>query len=108
MKKCNQCMDSRCPLKLKNLPTEPCSKGREAINAAFKGEDPDQHCPWYINSAEHQFCFFKYMKDDGINHSTSTSKISQLLMLNDFEVKKIFQNFKRKYSMLFIEDSKDK
>lgn len=85
-------MDKRCPRKLKALPSSPCSEGKRAVDAARNNEEGG--CPWHVNDAGSYFCFFKYMHENP--QPTDTSKIASLLMIDDNEVKKIVQAFRRK------------
>lgn len=90
-------MDKRCPRKLENFPEGPCSEGKKAMTAARKGEHGG--CPWFVADAEASYCFFKYMADDG--RSIPTHRIARLLMIDDSEVKRVIQSFRRKVPELF-------
>jgi len=60
-------------------------------------------CPWFVADAESYYCFFRFMIDDGRN--VPTHRIARLLMIDDSEVKRVIQSFRRKVPMLFgIED----
>ena len=84
-------MDSRCPKKLAGLPTEPCPEGRKAVDEARKGCEGG--CPWFIADRESNYCYFKYMADNG--RATEPAKISRLLLIDDAEVKQIMSKFKK-------------
>ena len=79
-----------CPLKLKNLPTEPCSEGRKAVDAERKGETAG--CSWFVADAESNYCFYAYMANNG--NPDSSSKVARLLMIEESEVKKIEKAFR--------------
>jgi hypothetical protein len=53
-------------------------------------------CPWYVADAESNYCFFKYMADNG--QSIPTHRIARLLMVDDNEVKRVIQSFRRRMS----------
>lgn len=53
-------------------------------------------CPFFIADAESNFCFFKYMADNG--QSIPTHRIARLLMVDDNEVKRVIQSFRRRMS----------
>jgi hypothetical protein len=86
-------MDSRCPRKLKCLPTMPCQEGLKAVRCARDGKEGG--CPFFVNDPGSAYCFFKYMADNA-GTPTPDDKIARLLMINDAEVKKIVSNFKRR------------
>lgn len=85
-------MDSRCPKKLAALPSTPCDLGKEAVAAERRGET-HQGCPWFVNSRESNFCFFKMMADDG--RTLDTAEIARLLMVDDSEVKRVIARFRK-------------
>ncbi len=89
-------MDSRCPRKLKKYPDEPCPEGKKAVDLTKKGKVGG--CPFFINDAESCFCFFKYSIDDG--RSVPTHRIARMLMMDDLEVKRMIQSFKRRIHSL--------
>lgn len=85
-------MDKRCPRGLKCLPSKPCEQGREAVDAARQGKEGG--CPWFVADRESNYCIWKYLADDG--RPTDPAKIARLLMIDDSEVKKVVQAFKKK------------
>lgn len=85
-------MDARCPLKRKDFPSEPCPEGRAAVAAEKKGGHGG--CPWFVNDRESNYCFFKYMAQDG--RPVDPARIARLLMIDDEEVKDVVAMFKRK------------
>lgn len=90
-------MDERCPRKLKNLPCSSCPLGRAAVDAQRKGKSGG--CAWFVADPESHYCFFKLMQDDG--NALSTHRIARLLMIDDNEVKRTIQSFRRKVNILF-------
>jgi hypothetical protein len=85
-------MDSRCPRKLSSLPTTPCEEGRKAIDEARKGCQGG--CPYFVADRESNYCVFKYLADNG-NKPVQPHRIARLLMIDDAEVKRIINNFKK-------------
>ena len=85
-------MDDRCMRKLKCVPSKPCPEGRKAVDAARRGEVAG--CPWFVADAESNYCVWKYLSDGG--QPTDPAKIARLCMVDDSEVKKVLQGFKKK------------
>jgi hypothetical protein len=56
-------------------------------------------CPWFIADAESHYCFFKYMHDDG--RPTPPNRVARLLLIDDNDVKRIVQAFRRNVSQFF-------
>lgn len=96
-------MDCRCPLKLKTLPTEPCSEGRKAVDAARKGEEDG--CPWFVADEESNYCVWKYLADNG--RVTPTPQVARLCMISDKEVKQTITKFKKKFEEYIQEEHDD-
>lgn len=91
-------MDKRCPRGLRCLPSSPCDKGLGAIkDLRATGEISPGNCQWFVNDAQSQWCFFKYMADNN-NTETPDHRIATLLLEDDHQIKKIIQNFKRRAS----------
>jgi len=90
-------MDNRCPRKLKSYPQTCCPEGKKAVDAARQGKEAG--CPWYIASHEASFCWFKFSHDE--SRPVEPNRIAQLLMIDDSEVKRIIQAFRRKVPTLF-------
>lgn len=65
------------------------------MDLARDGKEGHGGCPWFINDPEANFCFFKYMADHGAREVEPT-KIAAKLMIDDSEVKRIVQGFKKK------------
>jgi hypothetical protein len=87
-----------CPLKLTKEPTEPCPRALERVHAIqAEGNkskaDPDSlpGCPWAINSAEHNYCFWNLYKD--LDHNPIPDKeICNLLGISQQTLEKTFQS----------------
>lgn len=65
-----------CPLGREYLPEAACAEGQPEN----KNEEP--RCQWWINSEEHQFCFWRYIKDksdaDGVMKELVQSELAAL------------------------------
>jgi hypothetical protein len=83
--------DPRCPRKLSSPPETACPEGKKAVDLARDGKHGG--CPFFINDRESNFCFFKFMSDNGQQVDTAT--IARLLMMDDAEVKKIIAKFRK-------------
>lgn len=71
------------------------------MTASRKGETGG--CSWFVADAEAHYCFFRFMIDDG--RDVPTHRIARLLMIDDSEVKRVIQSFRRKVPTLFgVED----
>jgi hypothetical protein len=93
-------MDPRCPRRLKTLPKAPCGFGKRSIDSIRKNrKDGHLGCQFFIADPESNYCFFKFMADDG--RPVPTHRIAHLLMMDDNEVKKIVQNFRKSIPDLF-------
>lgn len=90
-------MDKRCPRKLNDYPDSACSEGKKAMESARKGEQGG--CAWFVADAGSCYCFFKQMADDG--RAMPAHRIARLLMIDDSEVKRVIQSFRRKVPTLF-------
>jgi hypothetical protein len=90
----------RCPLKLKNLPTEPCPEGRKAIDAARRGEVAG--CDWFVADEESCFCCWKYLADNG--RPTPVPQVARLCMISDKEVKQTISKYKKKFEEYLSEE----
>lgn len=70
-----------CPIANQYLPESPCPQGRPSVDASGKIlEEPK--CAWWIASAEHNFCFWRYVKDksdvDGVMKELVQSELAAL------------------------------
>jgi hypothetical protein len=54
---------SECPRALICLPKYPCELGKPKFNNKGNLMNKEKLCPWYINSPEHNYCYWKYMND---------------------------------------------
>jgi hypothetical protein len=52
-----------CPRLLQYLPEACCDKGKPDINDKSGRIQNEPECQWWINSEEHHYCFWKYIKD---------------------------------------------
>jgi len=74
------------------------------MQASRKGETAG--CPWFVADPESHYCFFRYMADDG--RSVPTHRIARFLMIDDNEVKRVIQSFRRRVPSLFnVEESEE-
>ena len=68
-----------CPRKLKYRPISHCEEGKKSV----KLETPS--CDWWINSPEHNYCFWSYITDnsrpDGSMKEHTQSELSKLLKI---------------------------
>ena len=71
-----------CPRKLDYLPESPCAKGCPVIVGKSRRVQEDPECPWWINSKEHNFCFWRYIHDqssvDGVMNELVQSELAHL------------------------------
>lgn len=70
-----------CPKRLDYLPESPCEMGIPGRNQSGKVQD-EPSCPWWINSKEHNYCFWRYVQDksgpDGVMQELVQSELAQL------------------------------
>lgn len=52
-----------CPRALEFLPEETCDMGKPELSSKSKRVTSEGECPWWINSPEHNYCFWKYIHD---------------------------------------------
>lgn len=52
-----------CPLKNQYLPSEECPEGKPLLDKSNKIQE-EPGCPWWINSKKHNYCFWKFVKDN--------------------------------------------
>lgn len=52
-----------CPRVLQYLPEQPCNMGTPEINDKSKRIVDEPRCEWWINSKEHNYCFWKYLQE---------------------------------------------
>lgn len=69
-----------CPLMKEYLPESPCSEGKPVSSNGKVQDEPG--CPWWINSADHNFCFWRFVKDksdeDGVMKELVQSELAAL------------------------------
>ena len=71
------------------------------MDLARQGKDGG--CIWFVADSESNFCFFKFIQDN--NHPITPNKIAQKLLIDDADIKKIVNNFRKK-SREIIESTK--
>ena len=54
---------STCPRQLEYLPEQECSEGKPQTAKKSSRVATEGACAWWINSAEHNYCFWKYIHD---------------------------------------------
>lgn len=71
-----------CPRMLEYLPETHCNKGKPIITGKSKRVQEDPECKWWINSPEHNFCFWRYVNDkssvDGVMNELVQSELANL------------------------------
>lgn len=69
-----------CPLNKEYLPETTCPEGSPVISKGKVQEEP--RCQWWVNSPEHNFCFWRYVKDksdaDGMMKELVQSELAAL------------------------------
>lgn len=70
---------STCPLKSGYFPSAPCALGKYSAET----KDVEKGCPWYINSSEDNYCFWKWVRrvsnEDGFMEPLLQHEITTLL-----------------------------
>lgn len=69
-----------CPISKEYLPETTCPEGSPNI---VKGKIADEpRCQWWLNSADHNYCFWRYLKDksdaDGMMRELVQSELAEL------------------------------
>jgi hypothetical protein len=79
-----------CPKSMEYLPSNPCELG-----TSCKSSNKSPECPWYINSQKHNYCFWKFVKEnsniDGSMKEYSHSDIARLLSLPNTKINLIIK-----------------
>lgn len=69
-----------CPLNKEYLPETSCPEGKPESTGGKVQEEP--RCRWWINSADHYYCFWRYIKDksdaDGVMRELVQSELAAL------------------------------
>jgi hypothetical protein len=103
-----------CPRQLLNTPCDACPLALDRINA-IKAEntaerkrndmvEPNVGCPWFIASADHNYCFWAY--DESLYNDPATDReICDLLLVNKSTVDREFKSGIAKLEA--IKDSKE-
>lgn len=92
-------MDSRCPRKLKDLPTSWCPLAvlrlrfiRDYGRPLTSEEESNlPGCQWFISNQSSNYCFFKYMNDFGRDKQPSDAEIAHFLNISIEEVKVVLE-----------------
>jgi len=94
-------MDQRCPRKLDKYPTRVCSMGRRKAEKMKSGRFnvlpcAKNECVWYVDDRKANYCFFKYMLDNGREHTLEevaklTATSINNIALREEEAKKNFR-----------------
>lgn len=80
-----------CPRKLEKLPNTHCPLAVESIEAIKAGQPDKVTCPFFVNDMHSNYCFWKYMDEDG-EAIDSARRIAQLNVMQEAEVKEIISN----------------
>lgn len=69
-----------CPLAREYLPEAACPEGQP--NQAHGKIQDEPSCPWWINSADHHYCFWRYLREksdtDGVMKELVQSELAAL------------------------------
>lgn len=69
-----------CPAALRFLPETECPKGKPQMHHDKVQDEPE--CPWWINSKSHNYCFWRFVKDqsapDGSMKEFAQAELSEL------------------------------
>lgn len=77
-----------CPRKLDKLPSSNCPLAVESIEAIKAGQPEKITCPFYCNDIHSNYCFWKFMDEDG-EAIDSIRRIAQLNVMPETEVKEL-------------------
>lgn len=77
-----------CPRKLEKFPSTHCPLAVESIEAIKAGQPEKVTCPFFVNDMHSNYCFWKYMDEDG-EALDSARRIAQLNVMQEAEVKEI-------------------
>jgi hypothetical protein len=78
-----------CPRELDSLPTDPCPLALECINSVkaegvdkkkVKETEPTSGCPWFVASADYNYCFWSFYQD--MDEAVPEKTINDLLLIN--------------------------
>lgn len=71
-----------CPKKLSEFPESPCSEGQPSLDTKGRVSEGGS-CQWWINSEEHNFCFWTYVR-------AKSNKDGSMQELVQAEIAKLF------------------
>jgi hypothetical protein len=90
-----------CPISKEYLPEAACPQGQPGALGKSQDEPP---CPWWINSAEHQYCFWRYVQaksdEDGVMKELVQSELAALFGWSNTKT-----HFMLKQAMLELTDA---
>lgn len=92
-----------CPRKLEKLPNTQCPLAVESIEAIKAGQPEKVTCPFFINDMHSNYCFWKYMDEDG-EALDSARRIAQLSVMQEAEVKEIINKIPEILKLVDAED----
>lgn len=96
-----------CPLILNHFPTKDCTLGKKSS----ENSETSPECAWFLNSAEHNYCFWKYIRSksdsEGVMELLSQNEIANLLKIRPSKINEEIDNATTKFfSNLIFKDFK--
>lgn len=86
-----------CPLQLEQFPESACNFGKQSAKARSDTKVP---CEWAVNSKEHHYCFWKWLRENSNNDGTMRpmmqSEISELMDCSSTKIHFIIKDAIRK------------
>lgn len=92
-----------CPRKLDKFPNTACPLAIESIEAIKSGQSEKITCPFYVNDMHSNYCFWKFMDEDG-EPIDSARRIAQLNVMQESEVKEMVNKIPQILSLVNSED----
>lgn len=81
-----------CPLRAAYFPESPCSHGKLAIDS----KNPEEGCPWGINSPQDNYCFWKWVRrvsdSDGFMEALLQHEITELTGNSSTKIHAIYKD----------------
>jgi hypothetical protein len=74
--------------------------GKQAVDAARRGVEAG--CEWFVADAESHYCFWRFLEDRGDGKPVPPAKIAAKLMIDDTQVKKVFDKFKKDFKEILF------
>lgn len=82
---------NQCPRHLDFLPETACPLGKISADTG----EPDKGCPWFINSAQDNYCFWKWMRrvsdKEGFMEPLMQHEISEFLCHSSTKIHAIYK-----------------